>query len=40
MPENGRKNIFSDNETTNKVPMIFLDAKVLTESEQWRFWTL
>ena len=28
--ENGTKNVFSDEETTNKVPLLFLDVKVLT----------
>ena len=31
MTENGRKNIFTDNQTTNKVPLMFLDLKALTE---------
>ena len=31
MPENGRKNIFRNKEITNKVPLMFLDVKVLTE---------
>ena len=31
MPQNHRKNIFKDKQTTNKVPVIFLDVKVLTE---------
>ena len=31
MPKNGRKNIFRDKQTTNKVPLIFFDVKVLTE---------
>ena len=31
IPENGRKNIFRDKETTNMVPLMFLDVKVLTE---------
>ena len=29
--ENGRKYIFKDNETKNKVPLIVSDVKVLTE---------
>ena len=29
MPENSRKNIFGDKQKTNKVPMMFLDVKVL-----------
>ena len=32
MPENGRKNNFRDKQTTNKVPLIFSDVKMLTES--------
>ena len=31
MLENGRKNIFKENETTNKVALMFLDVKGLTE---------
>ena len=31
MPENGRKNVFKGKQTTNKVPLMFLDVKVLTE---------
>ena len=31
MQENGRKNIFRDKQTRNKVPLMFLDLKVLTE---------
>ena len=31
MPENDRKNIFRDKQTTNKVPLMFLDVRVLTE---------
>ena len=29
--KNGRNNIFRDKETSNKVPVMFLDVKVLTE---------
>ena len=29
--ENGRKNIFRDKQTKNKVPLMFLHVKVLTE---------
>ena len=32
VPENGRKNIFRNKETIKKVPVMFLDVKVLTES--------
>ena len=31
MPENGRKNVFREKQTTKKVPLMFLDVKVLTE---------
>ena len=31
MVEKGRKNIFGDTETTNKVLLMFLDVKVLAE---------
>ena len=31
MPENGRKNIFRDKETTNKVPLTCLAVKVLKD---------
>ena len=31
LPDNGRKNLFRGNETTNKGPLMFLDVKVLTE---------
>ena len=31
MPQNGGENIFIDMQTTNKVPLIFLEIKVLTE---------
>ena len=31
MPQNDRKKIFRDKQTTNKVPLMFLDAKVLTD---------
>ena len=31
MPENSRKNIFRDNQTINKVALIFFYVKVLTE---------
>ena len=30
IPENGRKNVFRDKQTTNKVAVMFLDVKVLT----------
>ena len=29
MAQNGRKNIFREKQTTNKVPLMFLDVKVL-----------
>ena len=31
MPENGRKNVFRDKQTRRKVPVMFLDVKVVTE---------
>ena len=31
MLENGGNHIFRDKQTTNKVPVIFLDVKILTE---------
>ena len=31
MPQNGRKNIFRDKQTTKKVPLIFLDVQVVTQ---------
>ena len=31
IPEKGRKNIFREKQTTNKVPPMFLEAKVPTE---------
>ena len=31
MSENGRKNLFRDEQTTNKVAVLFLDVKVLTQ---------
>ena len=37
MPENGRKNVFSDKQTTNKLPLMFLDAKVLTQKVTMTF---
>ena len=32
MPGKSKSNIFKDKEIPNKVPLMFLDAKVLTES--------
>ena len=29
--QNGNKKIFTDNQTTNKVPLMFLNVNVLTE---------
>ena len=40
MQENGRKSMFSDKQTINKVPLMFLDVKVLREREQCCVWTL
>ena len=31
MPQNGKKNVLRDKQTTKKVPLMFLDLKVLTE---------
>ena len=31
IPEDGGKNLFRDNQTTNMAPLICLDVKVLTE---------
>ena len=31
MPQNGRKNVFRDKQIKNKVPLLFLHAKLLTE---------
>ena len=31
MPQSGTKNIFSNKETTNKVPLMFLNVKVLKQ---------
>ena len=31
MPENDRKNIFRDKQTTSRLPLMFLDVKVFTE---------
>ena len=32
MQENGRLNIFRDKQTTNNVPLMFLDVKVRTKT--------
>ena len=42
MKENGRKNIFGDNQTTNKIRLMFLDVKVLMEASkvQWYVFTV
>ena len=32
IPENGRKNISREKKAINKVPLMFLDVKVLTET--------
>ena len=37
MPENGRKNIFREKETTNKVPLMFLDVKCLRKGKNCGF---
>ena len=31
MEENSRKNMIGDKQTTNKIPLMFLDPEVLTE---------
>ena len=36
-PENGRENVFMDKQTTNKVPLMSLDAEVLTQSNNGVF---
>ena len=35
MPENGTKKIFSNKQTTDNVPLMFLDVKVLMQMYQW-----
>ena len=40
MQENGRKDIFREMQTTNKVQLIFLDVKMFTERSHWRLWML
>ena len=40
MADNGRNNIFKDKQTTNQVPLMFLDVKVLSQRWQLRFWTV
>ena len=40
MPDIGRMNIFPDKQKTNRVPLMFLDLKVLSETYQLHFWTL
>ena len=40
MVEIGRKNIFRDKRKGNKVPLLLLHVKVLTERQQLHFWTL
>ena len=40
MLENGRTNIFTEKQTTNKVPVMLLYVKVLTERQQLRLSTL
>ena len=40
MPENGRKNIFTDKEKRKKIPLKFLDVDVVSESLIFRFWSL
>ena len=40
MPENGFKKKRRGKQTTNKVPLMFLDAKVLTERQEFSFSTV
>ena len=40
MLDNGRNNIFIDKETTKKVEVMFLNVKVLTESQLLHYCTL
>ena len=40
MLENVRKNIFKDKQTKKKIPLMFLDVKVITERKQFYFCTL
>ena len=37
MLENGRKKIFRDNETRNKVTLILLDVNVITKNKIFHF---
>ena len=37
-PENGRKSIFREKQTSNKLPLMFLAVKVVTKRYQFRFW--
>ena len=39
-PENGRKNIFRDNQNTNKVQLMFFNVRVFIEKWQLHFSTL
>ena len=38
--ENGRKNMGTQKQTEKKVPLVFLDLKVLTQRQQMGFQTL
>ena len=40
MPENCKKNVFRDKKTKNKLPLMLLDVKVLTERQQLHYSTL
>ena len=40
LPEGGKKNTFRDNEVTNKVPLMFLNAQLLTQKVQIAFFRL
>ena len=37
MPQNGRNKVFRSKETTSKVPLMFLDVKMLQESHDGSF---
>ena len=40
IPENAGKRIFREKRTRNKIPLMFLDVKMLMEREQLRFSTV
>ena len=39
MKETGGRNKFRGKQTANKVPLMFLDVKVLKENKQFSLWT-